>query len=56
MRIAIVVGTILTFIDHGDLIISGALTPECLLKMALICLVPYCVASWTNIKAEMEVL
>ena len=44
-KTAIFVGTILTFINHGDLIISEALTPECVMKMGLTCLVPHSVAS-----------
>jgi len=50
----LVVGTILAFINHGDLIISGALTAECWIKMGLTCLVPYSVASWTATRAQME--
>ena len=49
-------GTILAFINHGDLIMSGALTPERVMKMGLTCLVPYSVASWTATKAEMALL
>ena len=29
VKTALVVGTILAFINHGDLIISGTLTAEC---------------------------
>ena len=56
VKTAMFVGTILAFINHGDLIISGALTPECVMKMGLTCLVPYSVASWTATKAEMAFL
>ena len=56
VKTAFFVGTILAFINHGDLIISGALTPECVMKMCLTCLVPYSVASWTATKAEMALL
>jgi len=56
VKTAMFVGTILAFINHGDLIISGALTSECVMKMGLTCLVPYFVASWTATKAEMALL
>ena len=56
VKTAIFVGAILAFINHGDLIISGALTPECVMKMGLTCLVPYSVASWTATRAEMALL
>ena len=56
VKTAIFVGAILAFINHGDLIISGALTPECVIRMGLTCLVPYSVASWTATKAEMALL
>ena len=55
-KTAVFVGTILAFINHGDLIMSGALTPECMMKMGLTCLVPYSVASWTATKAEIALL
>ena len=55
-KTAIFVGTILVFINHGDLIISGVLTRECVMKMVLTCIVPYSVASWTAMKAEMASL
>lgn len=54
VKTALVVGTILAFINHGDLILSGALTAECWIKMSLTCLVPYSVASWTATRAQME--
>ena len=54
VKTALVVGTILAFINHGDLIISGALTAECWIKMGLTCLVPYSVASWTATRVQME--
>ncbi|MFL2845380.1 MAG: nitrate/nitrite transporter NrtS [Candidatus Puniceispirillaceae bacterium] len=40
VKTAIFVGTILALINHGDLIKSGELTPECVMKMGLTCLVP----------------
>jgi hypothetical protein len=33
VKVALFIGTILAFINHGDLIINGNLTPECWFKM-----------------------
>ena len=56
VKTALVVGVILAFINHGDLVVSGVLTPDCWIKMALTTLVPYSVASWTAMTAQMEKL
>ena len=56
IKTAIVVGTILAFINHGELIFSWSLTPQCWMKMGLTCLVPYSVASWTAVKAKLDAL
>ena len=45
VKVALFVGTILAFVNNGDLIINGNLTPECWFKMGLTCLVPYSVSS-----------
>ena len=52
IKTSIVVGTILAFINHGELILSWSLTPQCWIKMGLTCLVPYSVASWTATKSK----
>ena len=46
-KVAIIVGIILAFINHGGVILSGNITAECWLKMLLTCLVPYTVSSVT---------
>ena len=56
VKTALFVGTTLAFINHGDLIVSGSLTPQCWIKMGLTCLVPYSVASWTATKAKLDML
>ncbi len=47
---ALVVGTILTAINHGDVILAGDAPP--VLKMALTYCVPYCVATWGAIMGK----
>lgn len=52
---ALVVGSILTAINHGDVILSGAWPP--LAKVVLTFCVPYCVTTWgaiTGKKAQMR--
>ncbi len=52
---ALVVGTILTAINHGDAILAGDLPP--VMKMFLTYLTPYCVATWgaiTGKRAQMR--
>ena len=41
---ALVVGTVLTVINHGDNILAGEFPP--LLKVVLTYCVPYCVTTW----------
>ena len=47
--VALIVGIILAFINHGDLIFAGALTPVCWVKMIATCFVPYTVSSVTAV-------
>ena len=52
--VAIIVGTILAFINHGDLIFTGTLTPLCWVKMITTCFVPYTVSSVTAVLTALE--
>ena len=47
---ALVVGTILTLINHGDLLIAGDAPPA--LKVMLTYCVPYCVTTWARLPAS----
>lgn len=51
---ALVVGTILTLINHGDLILAGKSPP--LLKVLLTYCVPYCVATWGALTGKLSAL
>lgn len=53
-KVAIIVGVILAFINHGGVILSGAITVECWIKMLLTCFVPYTVSSVTATLNIME--
>jgi hypothetical protein len=50
-RIAIIVGSILAIINHGDALIPWDLNTEKLIKILLTYLVPYCVSSYSSVRA-----
>ena len=52
--VALIVGTILAFINHGHLILTASLTPVCWIKMLATCFVPYTVSSVTAVLASLE--
>ena len=52
--VAVIVGTILAFINHGDVIIAGNLTIQCWVKMIATCLVTYTVSSVTAVLTAIE--
>ncbi|MGC6453024.1 MAG: nitrate/nitrite transporter NrtS [Candidatus Puniceispirillaceae bacterium] len=52
--VACIVGTILAFINHGELILTASLTPVCWIKMIATCFVPYTVSSVTAVMAAVE--
>ena len=52
--VAIIVGTILAFVNHGDRIISGDLTADCWIKMIATCFVPFTVSLVTAALTALE--
>ena len=52
--IAIIVGTILAFINHGEAILAANLTPVSWVKMIATCFVPYTVSSVTAVLTAIE--
>ena len=51
---ALIVGTILTAINHGDLLVAGTAPP--LAKVALTYCVPYCVTTWGAVTGKLALL
>ena len=49
--VAIVVGTILVAINHGDAIVRGDVGLGRLLRIALTVMVPYCVSTYSSVSA-----
>ncbi|MEZ4218341.1 MAG: nitrate/nitrite transporter NrtS [Myxococcota bacterium] len=48
---AVVVGSVLIAINHGDALLAGDVSARRLLKMALTVLVPYCVSTLSSVGA-----
>ena len=51
LKMTVVVGSILAFINHGDSLISGDMTTAEWIKVALTFLVPYCVSTFASVQA-----
>ena len=50
-RVALVVGSLLVAINHGDRLLAGGLVAAAWLKIALTYLVPYAVSTWASVGA-----
>ncbi len=51
LKTALIVGTILTAINFGDVIANREITPTILTKILLNFFVPYCVSTYANVEA-----
>ncbi len=51
LKVAAVVGPILTLINQGDVLLHGPHSPRTWLKIALTFLVPYCVSTFASVQA-----
>lgn len=51
LKVSLLVGTVLAFINHGDKILSISLMEQDILKISLTYLVPYCVSTWSAVHA-----
>jgi hypothetical protein len=51
LKVAAVVGPILTVINQGDVLLSGPHTTKTWLKIGLTFLVPYCVSTFASVQA-----
>ena len=50
IKVGLVVGTTLAFINHGDKILNLALDGQSLLKIGLTYLVPFFVSTWASVQ------
>ena len=51
IKVALVVGSILMIINHGDVILSNGLSIKEFIKITLTYLVPYCVSTYSSTEA-----
>ena len=51
LMFALIIGTVITAINQGDMLASGAITPGILLKILLNYCVPYFVSTYADLKA-----
>jgi len=49
LKVGVIVGTILTTVNQGDLILAGALDASSAWKILLTYLVPYCVSTYAGV-------
>ena len=49
-KVALLVGTILALINHGDRLVAMDLDAAASLKIVLTYLVPYCVSTWASVQ------
>jgi hypothetical protein len=54
IRVALIVGTILLAINHGDAILSGHIPPVRLFRMILTVIVPYVVSTLSSVGAILD--
>ena len=50
-KVALLVGSILALINHGESVLTTTLTSQVFLKIALSYLVPYSVSTWSAVRA-----
>ena len=51
LKVGLIVGTILTAINHGDDILTGQIAPAAVWKIPLTYLVPYLVSTYAGVEA-----
>ena len=51
IKVALIVGTLLALINHGDSLLQMSLNAENIVQILLTYLVPYCVATYSSVKA-----
>lgn len=54
LRIALIVGSLLTLINHYDVLFGEPLTTTRLVKILLTYCVPYCVSTFASVSTQLE--
>ena len=53
LKVALLIGTILTAINQGDLLLNGTVDSTTAWKVLLTYLVPYCVSTYASVSATL---
>ena len=53
LKVALLVGTMLALINHGDRLLAGSVDGEAALKILLTYLVPYGVSTWASVQTAL---
>lgn len=54
IKVAVIVGTLLMLINHGDIILSGEIESQHMLKILLTYLVPYLVSTYSSVESTLN--
>lgn len=54
LKVGVIVGTILTAINYGDLILNGKIDPSAYWKIPLTYLVPFCVSTYAAVETILQ--
>lgn len=54
IKVAVIVGTILMLINHGDILLYGDIEVHHLLKIVLTYLVPYLVSTYSSVESKLN--
>jgi tetrahydromethanopterin S-methyltransferase subunit H len=54
IKVAVIVGTILMLINHGDIILYGDIEVHHMLKIILTYLVPYLVSTYSSVESKLN--
>lgn len=54
IKVAVIVGTLLMIINHGDIILSGEIELHHMLKILFTYLVPYLVSTYSSVESKLN--
>lgn len=54
IKVGVLVGSILTLINYGDVLLAGEFYPAMWWKIPLTYVVPYCVATYASVASELN--
>jgi hypothetical protein len=54
IKVAVIVGTLLMLINHGNIMISGEIERHHMLKILLTYFVPYLVSTYSSVEAKLN--